>query len=1219
MYYCKTPGCIWNKKGYFSHLQGLCQECRQPLILEIEFDELETDVINNYPYIIAYPFKRMIEEQSYFYKFSILKDSFINTLKYLALLVATEYFRSSYKSVEINAFFRERLSRPYYGNWNQFLEMCIEFLESNNHLFFVKELPIAYHKLQTGKQHNTIKQYTIKKEYTDAFGTTKTYRIKVHNNKPTAINVLLAYRNDELGHSPTMSEQNYKELYFYCYPILRDIITAISFCKNYPMLKADRQFFWKLTGTEVEKGGSLAEVLKHDSNVWLQNSKGHRLPLLPFFVQPYTIKAAEKSEILMYEGTTGARIIFHSPEGSKEETNDPILLNQLHAFLEEKLKDRILTEQEFNYENLKTKIICINEQTRKELENERKILPGIYQRRNEAEMLLRSWIKSSAPLFFLHSEAGTGKTNLLAEINRQYKDELGYDTLFLRASRFEKSKISEELKHKLNLSSSFDFKKSVFQKYNRQQPFILIIDGGNEHDNPELLLSSIKALINEFPPDALKILLSWRITSPEDFPDLDQSWNCILFTNQIDSTEATRHNKYGYKLQRLNKIELAAAWDNYNNHPEGKKKYRPKFSLNEVLYADRITGDLLSNPLLLRLFLELFNNKTLESTNPGFINIWKNWWKITIEKDKETKAFITRLAVLMIKKKSTKITLDKLYDDPIIGASIRTYVKDAPYQKLLFNAVLSQYTLYNRFYVSFVMEDYFFYSLTNYLIEQEAGFETIVKKYEENEVWGEAIKYYLHYLITNNSTELLIETLQSEKLKPAVTSPALVYALETNEVPVFLKNAFHYDKKSDWVVINKAISIIEHGQNFQLKHLVVRELINHVNTNIWESCAFLAKNLDVLTLTDATKQVVLLEQLHSRDIYDEQNGILVTNLAEHYRKIANYDKALQYYEKGLELHLKYHGENEPEIAVLYNNIGLLWDGIGDYKKALSFYKKALNIQLGKYGSQHPAIAASYNNIGTIMTKIGKLNEALRYHHKSLEVNHSYYGADHPSLTIDYNNIAFVLEEKEDFNQALELHYKSLTIKQKYYRDDHSTIAISYNNIGGVLFKLKEYDKALEFFQKSLLIKQKAHETEQPDFVTTYNNIGLILSYKKDYSEAIEYFMKCLKIKQKYFSHDHEELATIYDNIGSILTKIKEYDKALDFHHKSELIYKNTFGEKHLSVAINYSNIAFAWKMKGDKTKAIFFLEKALLVLENCGMDNSKFVKDFLKGIESLRT
>ena len=82
--------------------------------------------------------------------------------------------------------------------------------------------------------------------------------------------------------------------------------------------------------------------------------------------------------------------------------------------------------------------------------SEKKIIPGIYQHREEIESKLREWIGAQSSIFFIVAEAGSGKTNLLAEIQKQYT-ERQLPTLLIRAGRMEKQSLKPQINYLLNL------------------------------------------------------------------------------------------------------------------------------------------------------------------------------------------------------------------------------------------------------------------------------------------------------------------------------------------------------------------------------------------------------------------------------------------------------------------------------------------------------------------------------------------------------------------------------------------------------------------------------------------------------------------------------------------------------------------------------------------------------------------------------------------------
>ena len=75
---------------------------------------------------------------------------------------------------------------------------------------------------------------------------------------------------------------------------------------------------------------------------------------------------------------------------------------------------------------------------------------------------------------------------------------------------------------------------------------------------------------------------------------------------------------------------------------------------------------------------------------------------------------------------------------------------------------------------------------------------------------------------------------------------------------------------------------------------------------------------------------------------------------------------------GLRQFLSQKEENNTTEGILLNNIGLVYSDLGDYSKALDFYQKALEIRIKILGMNHPLVADSYNNIGVVFFKLNDL-------------------------------------------------------------------------------------------------------------------------------------------------------------------------------------------------------------------------------------------------------
>ena len=576
-------------------VEAVKHELINALSTSLPLDECDTRIIETYPYFLAHPYKRALEEEDSFKRLHLLKEVFLNYLKYLGLLTASEYFNSNLKIGEINRAFKNFLYRPQFGHWNAFMRGATQALNEHNHQWFVKELSEYYNEIET-------KPYA-------AYG-------------ETSIGKLISFRNQYLGHSTVPSEDKCIALWQENFGILKDLLIKLDFCKNYTIVSSDKTVSWRLMGDEITQV-NLRQKLR--SNVAMLNGENEELSIVPFFILPgeYFIKeVSERAKLMVYEQNTGSRIVFFSPESVHGETNNEKVLEQLNLMIREKEKQDPVTMIDLDEVSWKAVLKENNEATIQSLMSEKKVIKGIYQERQDAEVALRSWVDARAGLFFLAAEAGSGKTNLLVEMNRQYT-ERGIDTILLRGNRFRTPNIWEELCYRLNLTPESSLEDADFVKYEQENPLMLLIDGANENSNPKALFESVIDFLEKYKGGHIKIVISWRVNTKSELPQADERYESMIYSDakEVDREENVIARSCHW-LKPLNKVEVEGAWNKYVSDKQDKIRRKPNFSYEELTYHDRSLSDQLDNPLLLRLFLELNNGKGLPKSRGGFISIW---------------------------------------------------------------------------------------------------------------------------------------------------------------------------------------------------------------------------------------------------------------------------------------------------------------------------------------------------------------------------------------------------------------------------------------------------------------------------------------------------------------------------------------------------------------------------------------------------------------------
>lgn len=291
-----------------------------------------------------------------------------------------------------------------------------------------------------------------------------------------------------------------------------------------------------------------------------------------------------------------------------------------------------------------------------------------------------------------------------------------------------------------------------------------------------------------------------------------------------------------------------------------------------------------------------------------------------------------------------------------------------------------------------------------------------------------------------------------------------------------------------------------------------------------------------------------------------------------YVYLAQYDKAMSYFQRALRQALSQGDENQNFVATCYNNIGSIYLAQGDYDKALEYGRQSLDIWKTIYGESHSHVASGYRNNGEIYYAQRDYAQALACHLKSLSINQLVYGENHPAVARNYNSIGNVYAAQKDYAKAWEYFQKSLSIWRSLYGENHPAVATNYNDIGLIYDNQADYATALDYYLKALSIWKYVYGENHPAVATSYSNIGDVYFAQGDYATALEYSQKSLSIRKSLYGENHPSVATEYYNIGSVYRIQKDYAKTLAYYQKSLSILKSLYGPNHPAVVRRFNTI-----------------------------------------------
>jgi CHAT domain-containing protein len=356
-------------------------------------------------------------------------------------------------------------------------------------------------------------------------------------------------------------------------------------------------------------------------------------------------------------------------------------------------------------------------------------------------------------------------------------------------------------------------------------------------------------------------------------------------------------------------------------------------------------------------------------------------------------------------------------------------------------------------------------------------------------------------------------------------------------------------------------------------------------------------------------------------------------LAEMYVEMGNYpyaksmNDALLYYFKTLK------GDKDREYLICLNNDARISQGTGDYKKALETFNKLLEI----HGAMNPVDTVDYittiNNTAEVHRVTGNYSEALNLLQKALSIYHS--GSKHDELTLAtiYNNLGLNYKATGNYREAELAYDRSINIYKKLKLDFSPDYTNSLNNQGELYRNLGRYKQAFDLLLQVIEIRKNSVGTKHQNYANALNNMALLhidegtyqsaepllleanaiyrevlgenhpfyanglntlsmlYAHLKRYKESEELKQQALMIIGNTLGKDHERYAYFLGGTVTLYDVLGKYDKAIENIESSNEIIKNKFGEKHISYIDGRFNLAyFQWKRKNYKKAEALFLE-----------------------------
>ena len=267
-------------------------------------------------------------------------------------------------------------------------------------------------------------------------------------------------------------------------------------------------------------------------------------------------------------------------------------------------------------------------------------------------------------------------------------------------------------------------------------------------------------------------------------------------------------------------------------------------------------------------------------------------------------------------------------------------------------------------------------------------------------------------------------------------------------------------------------------------------------------------------------------------------------------------------------------------AQCLNNTAEIYFKKRDVEPARALHEQALKIRLDYFGENHPDVADSYNNLGNCA--LPNLARAIELHQKALKIRQAVLPPDHPDLAVSYINLANLSRQNQDPAQALDFYQKALPIREKKLGAAHPKTLALFSTIGELYFEKNEPVEALRYYRRALSVGN----FPAAQAAVLYDKIGLCLQQVQDFEAARREHENAIRLTPP----DDPNLGGMYNNLANCYFKNEEFYKAAEQYQKAlDQTLRNASAESAQPVI--YNNMGLCYLAKNDYRRASIYFKK----------------------------
>ncbi len=311
------------------------------------------------------------------------------------------------------------------------------------------------------------------------------------------------------------------------------------------------------------------------------------------------------------------------------------------------------------------------------------------------------------------------------------------------------------------------------------------------------------------------------------------------------------------------------------------------------------------------------------------------------------------------------------------------------------------------------------------------------------------------------------------------------------------------------------------------------------------------------------------------------------DLGDYWMIKQNNSKAFVHFEKMIALLNQQNTGNVKDLGTYYRKIGLCCFYQGNYHKALNWYQKALNVCLKNYSQFHPKTALIYQALAVGYQAIGDVDKSLLYVQQAFDIHSETLGVSNFQTYYSYNLIGRAYLNKYDFSNAILYLEKFINNLQQHHPTLKEYLAFAYLNLGYCYFDQQKTKQAKPYFEQALTLFQQFDNQNNRAKVYCLSDLGRCYLKHREFENALYCLEESLRLSLKISGEQHPCVADSYSVLGDYYLQKQDFDTALWHLQKaidslsSDWANLNIYSLPSLSQTKHYINLLEVLKGKAQ--------------------------------------